>query len=167
MSDQPLDPDHFFGHENPCFGCNPRHPFGLRLSLWRDGESLYSRMTPGEDYQGPPGIVHGGLVMAIADETAAWALVGLRHRFGFTAAVEGRLARPVRIGTEVISRAQITAESSRVVKVAIEVAQNGVAAFTGTLTFMMMEVAAAERLLGVKLPELWHKLARSTPPSIG
>lgn len=155
-----LDADGIFGPENPCFGCSPHHPIGLHMKFAVDGETLISRVTAGESFQGPPGIVHGGIVMTIADETAAWALIALRERFGFTASVEGRLARPVRVGVEVVGRAKIISESSRVMKVSVTLEQDGAAAFRGELSFMLLDVAAAEKLLGGPMPELWKKLAR-------
>ena len=33
--------------------------------------------TPDDRYQGPPGIMHGGLVTTLADEVAAWAIIGV------------------------------------------------------------------------------------------
>jgi acyl-coenzyme A thioesterase PaaI-like protein len=161
---QHLDAEIIFGNENPCFGCSPHHPSGLHLKFskeTRDGQqTLISQVTVGDSLAGPPGIVHGGIVMTIADETAAWALIGLRERFGFTASVEGRLMRPVRIGKEIVGRATISSESARIVKVSVTLEQEGVQAFRGELSFMLLEIAAAEKLLGGPLPELWKKLAR-------
>ena len=56
-----IDP-HIFGREQPCFGCSPTHPIGLHLRFWRDDDEVITRFVPGEQYQGPPGILHGGLV---------------------------------------------------------------------------------------------------------
>ena len=50
-------------------------------------------------YQGPPGIMHGGLVTALADEVGAWAIIALLGKFGFTGQVEAKLRGPVRVGS--------------------------------------------------------------------
>ena len=62
---------HLFGADQPCFGCGPNHPWGFHLAFERDGEAVVTRFVPGDRYQGPPGIMHGGLVMTLADEVGA------------------------------------------------------------------------------------------------
>ncbi|MFT3767835.1 MAG: hypothetical protein QM820_20485 [Minicystis sp.] len=63
----PLDP-HLFGSGQPCFGCSPEHPIGLRLAFTRRDDEVVTTFVPGEQYQGPPGLMHGGLVTTLADE---------------------------------------------------------------------------------------------------
>jgi acyl-coenzyme A thioesterase PaaI-like protein len=155
----PLDPQ-IFGSDQPCFGCGPDHPIGFRLRFAREGDEIVTHFTPEERYQGPPGIMHGGLVTTLADEIAAWTLVGLRERMGFTAALQARLRRPVRIGAEVEGRGRITEESSRVFKIAVTLAQEGVECFRGDFTFALLDAGGAERLLGGPLPEAWKRFAR-------
>ena len=155
----PLDP-HLFGPGQPCFGCSPDHPIGFHLRFFRDGEDIVTRFVPEARYQGPPGVMHGGLVTTLADEIAAWTVIGLRRRFGFTAAIEARLKKPVRIDEEVVGRGRITSDTARVVKIHVELTQASVSCFTGDFTFALLERAAAERLLGKPLPESWEPFAR-------
>jgi hypothetical protein len=96
-----LDPA-IFGPDSPCFGCSPDHPVGFRLRFRHEGGDVTTTLVPSDRLQGPPGVMHGGLVMTLADEIAAWTVIGLRERFGFTAAVQGKLHRPVRIGAFVV-----------------------------------------------------------------
>jgi acyl-coenzyme A thioesterase PaaI-like protein len=149
-----------FGDDHPCFGCAPAHPIGFRLRFAREEDEIVTRFVPGIDYQGPPGIMHGGLVTTLADEIAAWTVVGLLGKFGFTAQLSARLARPVRIGVEVLGRGKIEEESSRIVRVAVRLVQGGVDAFTGHFTFALLDRSGAERLLGGPLPESWQRFAR-------
>ncbi len=158
----PLDPD-TFGQEQPCFGCSPNHPIGLKLRFERLGEDVITRWTPSEKYQGPPGILHGGLVTTVADELAAWTIVALKGRMGFTASMQTRLRRPVRIGHEVTGVGRITRDGRRVVQVGITLHQKGEEAFTGDFTFALLDVAGAERLLETELPDAWRKFCRDTP----
>lgn len=159
MEELPLDPE-LFGKEQPCFGCSPSHPAGFHLTFARRGDEVITRFTPGDRYQGPPGVMHGGLVMTLGDEIAAWTVVGQKGRFGFTVAVEARLSKAVRIGVEIEGRGRIDSETGRFTKIAVELLQAGVVCFKGTFTFALLEVSAAERLLGAPLPEAWKKLAR-------
>src|SRR5262245_35279934 len=95
-----LDPA-IFGPQNPCFGCSTSHPHGLQLKPERHGREVRVRFTPNAHQQGPLGVMHGGLVTTLADELAAWTVIGLLDRFGFTGRIEARLSRPVRTGVEV------------------------------------------------------------------
>ena len=156
----PLDPLSTFGPDQPCFGCGPRHPIGFHLEPYREGDVVCVDYTPPERFQGPPGLMHGGLVMTLADELGAWVVLGLKERFGFTAAIEARLLRPVRIGAPVHGRGQILSDTHLVVKMSITLAQEGAEVFRGTLTFALLDRASAEKLLGGPLPDTWVRFAR-------
>lgn len=149
-----------FGDDQPCFGCAPNHPYGFHLKLERDGEGVKTRFTPHEQYQGPPGIMHGGLVMTLADEVAAWAILAKLGKFGFTASFEGRFKSPVRVGLEAVGYGMIVKETARVVRVAVRIEQGGAECFEGALAFALLDRGAAEKLLQRPLPESWLRYAR-------
>jgi len=108
-------------------------------------------------YQGPPGIMHGGLVTTLADEVAAWAIIGLLGKFGFTALMKAKLLRPVRTGVEVEGRSRVVRDGKRVVEVAVELSQGGERAYEGEFTFALADRSGAERLLGGPLPAAWER----------
>ncbi len=149
-----------FGEGQPCFGCAVDHPIGFRLTFQKDGDEVVTRFVPSERYQGPPTIMHGGLVATLADEIGAWALVLLLKRFGFTAEMQCKLRQPIRVGHEVEGRGRISKPGSRVVGVEVELRQNGVLAYSGQLKFALLDEGAAAKLLGGELPEAWKPLAR-------
>ena len=159
MTEVALDP-HTFGAEQPCFGCAPGHPIGFRLQFSRDGDEVITRFVPRSDWQGPPGIMHGGLVMAVADELAAWTIIGLKGRLGFTASASTRLRRPLRIGQEVVGRGRIVEDAGRVLKIAVTLRQSDADAFTGEFTFALLDEGGATRLLGAPLPDSWKRFCR-------
>ncbi|MEO8874167.1 MAG: PaaI family thioesterase [Polyangiaceae bacterium] len=154
-----LDP-HIFGEGQPCFGCSPDHPIGFHLRFRTEGEEVVTDFTPGSQYQGPPGIMHGGLVSTLADEIAAWAIIGLLGKFGFTAQMTCKFSRPVRTGIPLEGRAKIVRETSRIVEVQARLRQNEIDVFTGDFTFVLLDRAAAEKMLGRSLPESWAKFTR-------
>lgn len=154
-----LDP-HVFGEGQPCFGCSPDHPIGFHLQFREDNGEVVTSFTPGEHYQGPPGIMHGGLVSTLADEIAAWAIIGMLGKFGFTAQMTCKFAKPVRIGVPLEGRSKITRETSRIVQVAVGITQAEEACFTGDFTFVLLDRAGAEKMLGRSLPEAWARFAR-------
>lgn len=149
-----------FGEHQPCFGCGTTHPFGFHLKFSREEDDVVTRFTPGESYQGPPGILHGGLVATLADEVAAWTVVLGLGKFGFTASFEGKLLRPIRIGTEVTARGHITKASSRIVDVEVTATQRDETCFRGLFRFVLVDEKAAEKVLGGPIPEEWKRLCR-------
>jgi uncharacterized protein (TIGR00369 family) len=55
-----------------CFLCGLQNPIGLKLAFYDDVEKqkVHCTFTVPDEYQGYPGIVHGGIIAAILDETA-------------------------------------------------------------------------------------------------
>lgn len=156
----PLDGT-LFGPASRCFGCSPHHPAGFKLAfVAEEGGDLVTRMVPGEHHQGPLGLMHGGLISTLADEAAAWAVLATTGKFGFTTHFEARLTKGVRVGVEVEARARVTKSSSRVVKVTVELKQEGALCFTGDFTFVLLDRSAAEKLMGTTLPDEWLPYCR-------
>jgi acyl-coenzyme A thioesterase PaaI-like protein len=116
--------------------------------------------TPGPNHQGPPGIMHGGLVGTLADEVAAWAVIALAEKFGFTGSFSGKLIKPVRIGRPVTAYGWIAKAGTRVVDVKVRIEQDGEDAYTGDLRFVLLDRAGAERILGGPIPTAWASFCR-------
>ena len=64
-----LDPA-LFGADSACFGCSPTHPIGFHLRFEKEDDVVRTRFVPHQQLQGPPGIMHGGLVTTLGDEIA-------------------------------------------------------------------------------------------------
>jgi acyl-coenzyme A thioesterase PaaI-like protein len=151
-----------FGPGQPCFGCAPDHPIGFRLLFERDvaTDEIVTRMTPGERYQGPPGIMHGGLVATLADELASWACIIIAGKFGFTVSFTARLQQAVRIDKEVEGRARIVKPGARFTDVAVTLVQEANPCFSGEFRFLILDKKGVEKMLGRPLPEDWARFAR-------
>jgi acyl-coenzyme A thioesterase PaaI-like protein len=83
-----------------CFVCGVENPIGLKLKFdeTAPGE-VTAECTLGEEYQGYPGVVHGGVVAAILDEVAGRSHMGADPpRFMFTATLNIRYRKNVPTG---------------------------------------------------------------------
>lgn len=67
---------------NPCFGCGPEHPSGLRLAFERDGDSVRAALHVTEAMQGWPRRLHSGLLYLAMLEVANWTVYGALARIG-------------------------------------------------------------------------------------
>ena len=51
-----------------CFGCGADNPIGLRLQYRRIGDAVVTEFTPGDEHEGWPDIVHGGIITTLLYE---------------------------------------------------------------------------------------------------
>jgi acyl-coenzyme A thioesterase PaaI-like protein len=92
-----------------CFVCGRENPVGLKLFFYVTGPGeVTTNFLPPEHFQGYPGVLHGGIVATVLDETAGRALMGIfPPRFMFTAKLEVKYRKniPVVQPLKVIGRA--------------------------------------------------------------
>jgi hypothetical protein len=110
--------------ENPCFGCGPRHPRGLRLSFREESAPDGSREVAGEFFPKPdeigwPTLFHHGLHFTVLYEASYWAALTLGGRLwashGPISYVAERLPR---VGVAHTVRARIVQRTDSVLRVA-------------------------------------------------
>ena len=83
-----------------CFACGLENDYGLGMTFYEidDGRVLAKYSVP-ENFQGFPGIVHGGIVFTMLDEVLGRVTMVEDHtKFTMTAKVEVRFRKPVPIG---------------------------------------------------------------------
>lgn len=83
-----------------CFVCGVSNPFGLKLRFYQTSPGeVKADCTITEEYQGYPGVVHGGVVAAMLDELAGRCMMGIESpRFMYTARLEIRYRKNVPVG---------------------------------------------------------------------
>ena len=52
-----------------CFACGQRNDAGLKLVFHREGDAVVTDYTSDTRFQGVPGVVHGGVLATLLDET--------------------------------------------------------------------------------------------------
>ena len=85
--------------ENNCFVCGPTNPIGLHVEFEIDREKNTSRaeIIFKSEHQGWDGVVHGGLLAAVLDDTMAYAVMTTDH-LGITTSIGLKYRKPVKVG---------------------------------------------------------------------
>jgi uncharacterized protein (TIGR00369 family) len=81
-----------------CFVCGLENPIGLKMAFYEDEEGrVVGKFTTGSQHQGYPGVVHGGIVTALLDETLGRVAIAA-GRWMVTARLAIRFRRPIPVG---------------------------------------------------------------------
>ena len=91
-----------------CFICGLDNPIGLKIVFHedREGKRVRAELTVPEAYRSYPGVVHGGIVATILDETSGRALMaatGNPEDFFVTAKMEMRYRRATPTETPLVA----------------------------------------------------------------
>ncbi len=98
-----------------CFVCGLKNPAGLKAFFYEiEGDQLVGLFTPGEEHQGYPGRLHGGLAATILDETIGRAInINTQEIWGVTVEFNVRYKKPVPLDVELRVVGRITNQRSR------------------------------------------------------
>ena len=91
-----------------CFACGRRNDDGLKLAFWMEGDEIVTEFTPDARYQGFPGVLHGGILATLLDETLSRTAMA-EDRLMMTGRLEVRYRRPAPLGP----RLRVTARKLR------------------------------------------------------
>lgn len=111
---QPSDGRCYLPTYDNCFVCGRRHPRGLRLRFYTQGDGIAQvEFTPDDTLTGYEEVVHGGVIAAVFDELLGWS-VGLKTEHLFlTGELTIRYLRPIRSNRTYLGAGQAVQEKKR------------------------------------------------------
>jgi len=92
-------------HVEGCFGCSTTNPSSLGIALATTDDGAEGRVRFGAEYEGAPGLVHGGLLTTFADEVMGFMPHG-GNAIRLTAEMTIRFRRPTPLDTDLVCRAR-------------------------------------------------------------
>ena len=99
-----------------CFVCGLKNPFGLQADIYElENKDLVCIFTAGEEHQGYPGRLHGGITTAVLDEIIGRAIL-MNHDeevWGVTLEFTTRFKKPIPLGVQLRVIGRITMETHR------------------------------------------------------
>lgn len=114
-----IDPDLDRSKPQPgsalCFVCGTQNPHGLGVRFMDDGRVVWTEIAPREHHQGWPGVLHGGIIAAVLDETIG-RVAFLHDRWVQTARLELRFHKPAPLGTALRATGEMTRDARRLME---------------------------------------------------
>lgn len=109
-----------------CFVCGKENPRGLGASFTQDPAtgSAHCQLSLGETFQGWQGIVHGGILATLLDETAIYACRNQVDQV-VTAELQVKYRQPAKVGVDLLFSAKIRGRKRNLFTVDAEVRQEG------------------------------------------
>ncbi len=100
-----------------CFACGSQNPSGLHMRFFREEDAIVSDFQPREEHQGFPGVLHGGVIAALFDETLnRTSLLAEHPTWTMTARLEVRYRRSVPYGPLLRVKAWLDRQRGRMIQ---------------------------------------------------
>jgi acyl-coenzyme A thioesterase PaaI-like protein len=97
-----------------CFGCGAENPVGLHLDGFTGTvDGVEAPFTPGSNFNGFHGVVHGGVIATALDEISAWSAIVSEGVFVFTAKLDIRYRAEAKIGDTFVLSGSVTQRRGR------------------------------------------------------
>jgi acyl-coenzyme A thioesterase PaaI-like protein len=101
--------------EGFCFGCGRNNPVGLKLHFKKDGDDVKAEFTPQKEFQGWPGLLHGGILACLLDEAMSHAAYTTGNTC-LTASITIRQRQPIKVEEPLVVTARVTRHSRKLIE---------------------------------------------------
>ncbi len=131
-----------------CFVCGLESPVGLKLRFYDNGaDEVRARIIVPTQYNGYPGIVHGGIVASMLDEAGGRVImIGDQNRFMVTANMTVRYRQPVPVETELLLVGRMLKDRGRIAQAHSDLRlPDGAVAAEADLTLVALSADYAQR----------------------
>ncbi len=132
---------------NLCIVCGQENPSGLHLSFLVDRSGSAATWLARAPFDGFPGVIHGGIVMALLDDAMWYAAFG-QGGMTLTAQAQVRYRRPLEVGMTVDVQGVVRAHRGRIWGCAAELTADGQVLATAEGTFLPVPADRWEALVG-------------------
>lgn len=151
-----------------CFVCGMQNPFGLKTYFYEtDIGELVAIFKPGQNHQGYPGRLHGGIAAAILDETIGRTItVGKNTEvWGVTLEFNIKYKKPIPLEQEIRVIARLKNENRKIFEATGEIINpDGEIAATANGKYMIMpieKIGEFDREIN-----MWRVINSDTDPKI-
>lgn len=96
-----------------CFACGENNPVGLKLEFSFDGTHYKTSFIAKKEHQSYNGIVHGGLISTLLDETLGGYIFHVLQKLCVTGELNIRYKTPLPIGIECFIKSEIVSHKGR------------------------------------------------------
>ena len=90
----------------------PAHPYAPPVRVEAGPDGATARFRLGSTYEGPPGLVHGGMLSLVLDHVLGQAALGAGHG-GMTVSLELTYLAPTPIGSDLVAEAHVVSVDGR------------------------------------------------------
>jgi len=152
-----------------CFVCGSGNSSGLHARFYElENGELTALFTPGEEHQGYPGRLHGGIAATILDETIGRTIMlnDSGEYWGVTIEFTSRYRKPIPLGSQTRVIARVTQNSSRIFEGSGEILlEDGTIAVEGKGKYLKLDLSKIGDIN--ELDEEWNvKLTPEDPEYI-
>ena len=102
-------------NEGFCFGCGRNNPIGLKLKFVKEGETVKTEYTPLKEFQGWPGLLHGGILGCLLDEAMSHAAYTTGNTC-VTASITIRQRQPIKVEQPLVVTAKVTRHRKKIIE---------------------------------------------------
>jgi acyl-coenzyme A thioesterase PaaI-like protein len=134
-----------------CFACGQRNPYGIHMVFRQEDNTIVSDFSPREEYQGFPGMLHGGIVAVVLDEALnRTSLLAEQPAWTTTGRLDIRYRRYVPYGPLLRVRAMLGMQRGRLVQASgkLTLAEDESVIFAEAQgSFMALDAAALDEVV--------------------